>query len=102
GAGMIGALPDPQGSPGLRAALTGYLRRSRGVHCSPGQLVVTCGVAGSLGLIAAGLLRPGDRVGVEEPGYPAARAVFAAHGLRPVPCPVDAARDAARGRRRPP
>jgi GntR family transcriptional regulator/MocR family aminotransferase len=89
GASMAGGLPDPQGSPGLRASLTGYLRRSRGVHCSPGQLVVTRGVAGSLGLIAAALLRPGDRVGVEEPGYPAARAVFAAHGLRPVPCPVD-------------
>jgi len=86
---MTGGLPDPQGSPALRAALNGYLRRGRGVHCSPGQLVVTCGVAGSLGLIAAALLRPGDRVGVEEPGYPAARAVFAAHGLRPVPCPVD-------------
>jgi len=89
GATVTSGLPDPQGSPGLRAALTGYLRRSRGVHCSPGQLVVTRGVAGSLGLIAAALLRPGDRVGVEEPGYPAARAVFAAHGLRLVPCPVD-------------
>jgi GntR family transcriptional regulator/MocR family aminotransferase len=90
GASLTGGLPDPQGSLGLRAALTGYLRRSRGVHCSPDQLVVTRGVAGSLGLIAAALLRPGDRVGVEEPGYPAARAVFAAHGLRIVPCPVDA------------
>ena len=89
GASMTGGLPDPQGSPALRAALTGYLRRSRGVQCSPGELVVTRGVAGSLGLIAAALLRPGDRVGVEEPGYPAARAVFAAHGVRPVPCPVD-------------
>ena len=89
GASMTSGLPEPQGSPDLRAALTGYLRRSRGVHCSPGQLVVTRGVAGSLGLIAATLLRPGDRVGVEEPGYPAARAVFAAHGLRLVPCPVD-------------
>src|SRR5215470_15810617 len=89
GASMTSGLPDPQGSPGLRAALTGYLRRSRGVHCSPTQLVVTRGVAGSLGLIAAALLRPGDRVGVEEPGYPAARAVFAAHGLCLVPCPVD-------------
>src|SRR6516165_3687740 len=89
GASMTSGLPDSQGSPGLRAALTGYLRRSRGVHCSPSQLVVTRGVAGGLGLIAAALLRPGDRVGVEEPGYPAARAVFAAHGVRPVPCPVD-------------
>jgi GntR family transcriptional regulator / MocR family aminotransferase len=80
---------DPQGNEDLRGALTGYLRRSRGVRCTAGQILVTRGVAGSLGLIAAALLRPGDRVGVEEPGYPAARAVFAAHGVRPVPCPVD-------------
>jgi GntR family transcriptional regulator / MocR family aminotransferase len=88
GAGVTGDLPDPRGRPDLRTALTGYLRRSRDVHCSAGQLVVTRGVAGSLGLLAS-LLRPGDRVGVEEPGYPAARAVFAAHGLRVVPCPAD-------------
>ena len=88
GAGVTGDLPDPRGRADLRTALTGYLRRSRGVHCSAGQLVVTRGVAGSLGLLAS-LLPPGDQVGVEEPGYPAARAVFAAHGLRVVPCPVD-------------
>jgi GntR family transcriptional regulator / MocR family aminotransferase len=84
------AAAEPQGSPALRAALTGYLRRSRAVRCTPEQIMVTRGVAGSLGLIAAALLRPGDEVGVEEPGYPAARAVFAAHGASLVPCPVDA------------
>jgi GntR family transcriptional regulator/MocR family aminotransferase len=88
GTGVTGDLPDPRGRADLRTALTGYLRRSRGVHCSAGQVVVTRGVAGSLGLLAS-LLRPGDQVGVEEPGYPSARAVFAAHGLRVVPCPVD-------------
>ena len=36
------------------------------------------------------MLRPGDRVGVEEPGYPVARAVLAAHGLHVMPCPADA------------
>jgi GntR family transcriptional regulator / MocR family aminotransferase len=82
--------PEPHGSAALRGALTGYLRRSRAVRCAPEQIMVTRGVAGSLGLIAAALLRPGDRVGVEEPGYPTARAVFAAHGAHPVPCPVDA------------
>jgi GntR family transcriptional regulator / MocR family aminotransferase len=84
------AASEPQGKAALRMALTGYLRRSRAVRCGPGQIMVTRGVAGSLGLIAAGLLRPGDRVGVEEPGYPTARAVFAAHGAQLVPCPVDA------------
>jgi GntR family transcriptional regulator/MocR family aminotransferase len=81
---------EPQGSPALRTALTGYLRRSRAVRCTPEQIMVTRGVAGSLGLIAAALLRPGDKIGVEEPGYPAARAVFAAHRASLVPCPVDA------------
>ena len=90
GAGPPLAMPQPQGNPALRAALTGYLRRSRGLRCVPGQILVTRGVAGGLGLIAATLLRPGDKVGMEEPGYPAARAVFAAHGARLVPCPVDA------------
>jgi GntR family transcriptional regulator/MocR family aminotransferase len=81
---------EPRGTAALRMALSGYLRRSRAVRSGPGQIMVTRGVAGSLGLIAAGLLRPGDRVGVEEPGYPTARAVFAAHGAQLVPCPVDA------------
>jgi GntR family transcriptional regulator / MocR family aminotransferase len=90
GAEAPSAAPEPQGSAALRGALTGYLRRSRAVRCAPEQIMVTHGVAGSLGLIAAALLRPGDRVGMEEPGYPTARAVFAAHGALTVPCPVDA------------
>jgi GntR family transcriptional regulator / MocR family aminotransferase len=90
GAEAPAAVPEPQGSAALRGVLTGYLRRSRAVRCEPDQIMVTRGVAGSLGLVAAALLRPGDRVGIEEPGYPAARAVFAAHGACLVPCPVDA------------
>ena len=55
------------------------------------QILPTRGVSAGLRLAAAALLRPGDRVGVEEPGYPVARSVFAAHGARLVPCRVDAA-----------
>ena len=53
------------------------------------QILVTRGVSAGLGLVASALLRPGDRVGVEEPGYQAARAVFASRGARLVPCRVD-------------
>jgi GntR family transcriptional regulator / MocR family aminotransferase len=80
----------PRGLAELRTALTPYLRRGRGIQSTPAEILVTRGVAGGLSLIAAALLRPGDLVGVEEPGYAVARAVLAAHGARLVPCPVDA------------
>ncbi len=89
GAVPASAWPDPRGLPELRAALAAHLRRSRAMPCVPGQILVTRGVTSGLGLLAAALLRPGDRIGIEEPGYPAARAVFAAHGARIVPCRAD-------------
>jgi GntR family transcriptional regulator/MocR family aminotransferase len=81
--------PDPRGHRALREALTGYLRRGRGVCAAADQILVTRGVSAGLGLVATALLRPGDRIGVEEPGYQAARAVFASRGARLVPCRVD-------------
>jgi GntR family transcriptional regulator/MocR family aminotransferase len=85
----VTAQPDPCGRVALREALTGYLRRSRGVCATTDQILVTRGVSAGLGLVAAALLRPGDRVGVEEPGYQAARAVLASRGAQLVPCRVD-------------
>jgi GntR family transcriptional regulator / MocR family aminotransferase len=81
---------DPLGVAALREQITGYLRRGRGLRCAADQVLVTGGVAAGLELIACALLRPGDRVGVEEPGYQTARSVFAAHGAQLVPCRVDA------------
>ena len=85
----VSAQPDPRGRPALREALTGYLRRGRGVCVTADQILATRGVSAGLGLVTAALLRPGDRVGVEEPGYQAARAVFASRGAQLVPCRVD-------------
>ncbi len=86
----VSSWPDPLGLAALRDQITGYLRRGRGLRCAADQVLVTRGVAAGLELIACGLLRPGDRVGVEEPGYQTARSVFAAHGAQLVPCRVDA------------
>lgn len=83
------ARPDPRGLPGLRTALAEHLRRSRGVSIRPAQLMVTRGATNGLDLLAATVLRPGDRVGVEEPGYMRARSVLAARAAEIVPCPVD-------------
>jgi GntR family transcriptional regulator / MocR family aminotransferase len=83
------AHPDRYGLPGLRATLVDYLRRSRGVSCSPERVLVTRGATNGLDLLAATVVRRGDRVGVEEPGYLNARRVLAARGAEVVPCPVD-------------
>lgn len=80
---------DAHGLPGLRSALCDHMRRSRGVGCTPERVMVTRGATNGLDMLAAAVLRPGDRVGIEEPGYLRARAVLSARGAEIVPCPID-------------
>jgi GntR family transcriptional regulator / MocR family aminotransferase len=83
---------DYGSSAGLRAlreAIADHVRVSRGARCDAGQVVVVAGAQQALDLVARVLLDPGDRVWMEEPGYPAARSAFVAAGARLVPVPVD-------------
>ncbi|ACZ90342.1 PLP-dependent aminotransferase family protein [Streptosporangium roseum] len=84
-----GDRPDPHGVPRLREALAEHLRRTRTIAVGPEDIMVTRSTGNGLDLVAATLLRPGDRAGVEDPGYRVARNVFAARGAEIVPCPVD-------------
>jgi GntR family transcriptional regulator/MocR family aminotransferase len=89
--------PAPFGWQPLRAAIADHLRAWRAIDCDAEQIVVTSGIADAIGLVAACAFRPGDRVVVEDPGYPAIREELARHGLRAVPFRVDTAGlDAAR------
>jgi GntR family transcriptional regulator/MocR family aminotransferase len=81
--------PDPHGIPELRGELARYLRRSRALNVPPDQILMTRGVSNGLAAIAAALVKPGDKVGVEEPGYPSAREVLRRAGADVVPCRVD-------------
>ena len=53
----------------LRELLCAYLRASRGVVCTPEQIVITSGSQQALYLLTQLLLAPGDEVWVESPGY---------------------------------
>ncbi len=77
------------GDPGLREAVAEYLQGTRGVVCTPGQVVITSGTQQSLHLVAHLLADPGDAVWLEDPGYWGARSVFRALGFKAVPVPVD-------------
>jgi GntR family transcriptional regulator/MocR family aminotransferase len=80
---------EPAGDPELRLAVARYLGRARGIACAPQSVVITAGAIQACDLVARATLAPGDQVGFEEPGYPAARGVFLAGGAEVVPVAVD-------------
>jgi GntR family transcriptional regulator/MocR family aminotransferase len=77
------------GHPALRDAIADYLQVSRGVRASGQHVVIVSGAQEALDLVGRLLLDPGDRVGVEDPGYPGAAAIFAATGATVVPIGID-------------
>ena len=73
---------SPAGHGPVRAALSEYLGRARGVVSDPERIVVVNGTQQALDLIARVLLDPGDGAVVEEPHYPGATIPFEAVGAR--------------------
>ncbi|HEX3878276.1 MAG TPA: PLP-dependent aminotransferase family protein [Bryobacteraceae bacterium] len=80
---------DAQGHKPLRDALANYLAVSRGVKCSADQIVITSGVQQALDLVARALLKRGDSIWMEDPGYFGAVTAFRNAGVNVVPVPVD-------------
>jgi GntR family transcriptional regulator / MocR family aminotransferase len=80
---------DPLGYLPLRQAVADYLGRSRGVRCVPERVAIISGVQEALDLSARLLLNPGDRVCVENPGYPGAVLAFQAFRARIVASEID-------------
>ncbi|MBX7195612.1 MAG: PLP-dependent aminotransferase family protein [Sandaracinaceae bacterium] len=81
---------DPRGDVSLRRALATLLREERGLAVGDDGLLVTHGSQHAIDLVARVLVRPGDRVVVEDPGYPPIRDTFRLAGASLVPVPVDA------------
>jgi GntR family transcriptional regulator/MocR family aminotransferase len=71
---------SPMGYRPLREAVADYLGTSRGVKCAPDQVAIVSGVQEALDMAARLFLNPGDRVCMENPGYPGAAIVFEAVG----------------------
>lgn len=84
------AHPPIAGSIALRSEIAAYLQLSRGIACSPSQIFVTSGYRHTMELIGRALLEAGDRVWVEDPGFPPTRELLADMQAVPVPVPVDA------------
>jgi GntR family transcriptional regulator / MocR family aminotransferase len=85
------AHPSIFGTQALRTEIAAYLQVSRGINCSPSQVFVTSGYRHSLELISHALLKAGDKVWVENPGFPPTRELLSHLSIDTVALPVDAA-----------
>ena len=82
--------PHRAGLTEYRATVAEHLLRHRGLTVGGEQdLLATAGTTAAAFDLAVAVLRPGDVVAVEEPGYQRAVQAFRAAGLRVVPAPVD-------------
>jgi GntR family transcriptional regulator/MocR family aminotransferase len=81
--------PSVYGLPLLRTEIARYLQVSRGIVCSPAQVFVTSGYRQTVELIGHALLKAGDRVWLEDPGYPPTREIFNHMQIEGVSVPVD-------------
>lgn len=80
---------DPAGVERLRSGIARHLGLARSVVADPDDVLVTSGAQQAFDLIGRVVLRPGDTVAVEDPGYPPVRQLFETMGARVVPVPVD-------------
>ena len=81
---------EPKGDMGLRRALSQKLG-ALNVHAAPEHIITTVGATHALDIVSRTLLRAGDCVMVEEPGWAVEFARLQALGMRILPVPRSAA-----------
>ena len=93
GAGAPSGYDDPHGVRVLREAIADYVRRSRSVHCSADQVVVTTGTQQGLYIACQVLLDAADSAWVEDPAYRGITGILESMGrkIRMLRVPVDGA-----------
>lgn len=78
----------PQGELELRTEIANYLFQSRGVVCSPEQIVIGSGTEQLLPMIIR-LFDEQAQFAIENPGYPAVQRIFTQHRRAVYSIPVD-------------
>jgi GntR family transcriptional regulator/MocR family aminotransferase len=85
--------PQRAGLDEYRTVIADHLLRHRGLTVARGvgdqDVLATSGTTAAVAELAAAVLRPGDVVAVEEPGYQRAVQAFRTLGVRVVAAPVD-------------
>src|SRR6476469_2930656 len=86
--GWAGDLIDADDTLLIEQIQTRLLVR-RGVFAAPDEILVTVGAQHALFLLATLLVDANTTIGIENPGYPDARNIFASRTPNVVPLPLD-------------
>ncbi|WDH98349.1 PLP-dependent aminotransferase family protein [Paenibacillus urinalis] len=79
---------EPQGSPGLRDAISTHLA-TQGISASPDSILIVSGSIQAMQLIAIGLLPRNASILVEKPSYLYSIHLFQSAGVRMIGMPMD-------------
>lgn len=82
------AYGHPQGLHSLRVQLAARARRN-GMNVESREILICNGTQQALSLVCSLLVRPGDSVVMENPGYPGASRVFQMFGAKILSVPLD-------------
>lgn len=74
---------DPRGEYGLRESLAAYLQQSRGVVCSPEQILIGTGISYSIQLLFR--LLEDNHIGIERAGIAQVRKIFTQNNFQLIP-----------------
>jgi GntR family transcriptional regulator/MocR family aminotransferase len=80
---------DPQGLPALRAEICRHLAVSRGIRCSPEEVVVVTGIRHAIDLCVQVAIPGHATVAVEDPGYAGVETILRLRGRGMCPIPLD-------------
>lgn len=79
---------EHKGDIGLRTQIAKYIYQSRGVVCSPHQILIGAGTQQSLSMLCLILSKIDKSIAFEDPGYVGARSVFQHYGFNIDPIPL--------------
>lgn len=80
---------DFMGEAKLRQEIVNYLNTSRGIHCDMKQVMICSGSQQGMQLTFSMLINPGDKVLVEDPGFPGIDGAISTVGGIKVSVPID-------------
>ncbi|QAV23130.1 PLP-dependent aminotransferase family protein [Proteus hauseri] len=80
---------SPMGYLPLREMICQYVQSTRGLHCQSDQIIIVNGTQQAINLTARVLLKEGDKVWLDDPGYDSALGIFTSYGAKVCPIASD-------------